>query len=66
MSSNKKRKYGDLSARPIPVTDPSLLEDVFQAFTGRKPDSPAPENSRGGDFQSGGQAVTTSISSRDK
>ena len=57
MSSNKKRKYGDLSARPIPVTDPSLLEDVFQAFTGRKPDPPAPENSRGGDFQSGGQAV---------
>jgi hypothetical protein len=56
MSSNKKRKYGDLSARPLPVTDPSLLEDVFQAFTGRKPDHPVPENSHRSDFQYGSQA----------
>jgi DNA-binding Lrp family transcriptional regulator len=36
----KKRKYGDLSARPLPSEDPSLIDDVFAAFTGTRPSSP--------------------------
>jgi hypothetical protein len=39
--TSKKRKYGDLSARPLPSEDESLLDDVFAAFTGRPPISPA-------------------------
>jgi DNA-binding Lrp family transcriptional regulator len=35
--TSKKRKYGDLSARPLPSEDPSLLDDVFAAFTGPRP-----------------------------
>jgi hypothetical protein len=40
--TSKKRKYGDLSARPLPTEDPSLIDDVFAAFTGTRPtDAPA-------------------------
>jgi hypothetical protein len=35
--TSKKRKYGDLSARPLPSEDPSLIDDVFAAFTGTRP-----------------------------
>lgn len=35
--TSKKRKYGDLSARQPPTSDPSLLDDVFAAFTGKRP-----------------------------
>jgi hypothetical protein len=35
--TSKKRKYGDLSARQLPTSDPSLLDDVFAAFTGKRP-----------------------------
>jgi hypothetical protein len=43
--TSKKRKYGDLSARPLPSEDPSLIDDVFAAFTGsRRPVSPAPDS----------------------
>src|ERR1044071_9099605 len=35
--TSKKRKYGDLSARPLPSEDPSLIDDVFAAFTGARP-----------------------------
>ncbi|HEV2863621.1 MAG TPA: replication protein [Pyrinomonadaceae bacterium] len=35
--TSKKRKYGDLSARPLPTNDPSLLDDVFAAFMGARP-----------------------------
>ena len=43
--TSKKRKYGDLSARPLPTNDPSLLDDVFAAFMGVRPSPPenAPE-----------------------
>jgi hypothetical protein len=37
--TSKKRKYGDLSARPLPTEDPSLIDDVFAAFTGTRPSS---------------------------
>jgi hypothetical protein len=48
--TSKKRKYGDLSARPLPTEDPSLIDDVFAAFTGTRPtgvlaESPSPEES---------------------
>jgi hypothetical protein len=39
--TSKKRKYGDLSARPLPSEDPTLIDDVFAAFTGTRP-SPLP------------------------
>jgi hypothetical protein len=35
--TSKKRKYGDLSARLLPSEDPSLIDDVFAAFTGTRP-----------------------------
>src|SRR4051812_9585468 len=35
--TSKKRKYGDLSARALPSEDPSLIDDVFAAFTGTRP-----------------------------
>lgn len=35
--TSKKRQYGDLSARPLPSEDPSLIDDVFAAFTGTRP-----------------------------
>ncbi len=38
--TSKKRKYGDLSARPSPIEDPTLIDDVFAAFTGTRPSSP--------------------------
>lgn len=42
--TSKKRKYGDLSARPLPSEDPTLIDDVFAAFTGTRPTSaPAAE-----------------------
>lgn len=42
--TSKKRKYGDLSARPLPSEDPSLIDDVFAAFTGTRPSNvPAAE-----------------------
>ena len=42
--TSKKRKYGDLSARPLPSEDPSLIDDVFAAFTGTRPsNAPATE-----------------------
>jgi Bacteriophage replication protein O len=33
--TSKKRKYGDLSERPLPTEDESLVDDVFAAFTRR-------------------------------
>ncbi len=33
--TSKKRKYGDLSARPLPSEDPTLIDDVFA--TGTRP-----------------------------
>ena len=43
--TSKKRKYGDLSARPLPTEDPTLIDDVFAAFTGTRPTSvPAAES----------------------
>ncbi|MFL6335297.1 MAG: replication protein [Pyrinomonadaceae bacterium] len=42
--TSKKRKYGDLSARALPSEDPSLIDDVFAAFTGTRPSNlPAAE-----------------------
>src|ERR1700753_1459731 len=38
--TSKKRKYGDLSARPLPTEDPTLIDDVFAAFTGSRPSAP--------------------------
>ena len=35
--TSKKRRYGDLSERPLPTEDPSLIDDVFAAFTGTRP-----------------------------
>ena len=35
--TSRKRKYGDLSARPLPSEDPALIDDVFAAFTGTRP-----------------------------
>lgn len=39
--TSKKRKYGDLSARPLPSEDPTLIDDVFAAFTGTRPSTAA-------------------------
>lgn len=39
--TSKKRKYGDLSARPLPSEDPTLIDDVFAAFTGTRPSTTA-------------------------
>jgi hypothetical protein len=39
MTSKKRRKYGDLAARPLPTDDPALVDEVFAAFT-RRPPSP--------------------------
>jgi DNA-binding Lrp family transcriptional regulator len=39
--TSKKRKYGDLSARPLPSEDPTLIDDVFAAFTGTRPSNVA-------------------------
>jgi hypothetical protein len=35
--TSKKRKYGDLSARPLPTDSSDLLDEVFAAFTGSRP-----------------------------
>ena len=35
--TSKKRKYGDLSARPLPTEGEDLIDDVFAAFTGPRP-----------------------------
>lgn len=40
--TSKKRKYGDLSARPLPSEDPTLIDDVFAAFTGTRPSNATP------------------------
>ena len=44
--TSKKRKYGNLSERPLPTEDESLVDDVFAAFTRRPapipPARPAP------------------------
>jgi Bacteriophage replication protein O len=42
VTSKKTRKYGDLSARPLPTEEASLVDDVFAAFT-RRPSAPAPD-----------------------
>src|SRR5205085_8986913 len=42
--TSKKRKYGDLSARPLPTEDPTLIDDVFAAFTGTRPSSAPAES----------------------
>ncbi|HEY0404768.1 MAG TPA: hypothetical protein VGC89_03520 [Pyrinomonadaceae bacterium] len=39
--TSKKRKYGNLSERPLPTEDESLVDDVFAAFT-RRPASIPP------------------------
>jgi predicted transcriptional regulator len=39
MTSKKRRRYGDLAARPLPTDDPALVDEVFAAFT-RRPPSP--------------------------
>lgn len=40
MTSKKKRKYGDLASQPA-NNDPEIFAEVFEAFTGRKPPTPA-------------------------
>jgi len=35
--TSKKRRYGDLSARPLPTENADLIDDVFAAFTGPRP-----------------------------
>lgn len=35
--TSKKRRYGDLSARPLPTENADLIDDVFAAFTGTRP-----------------------------
>ena len=40
--TSKKRKYGNLSERPLPTEDESLVDDVFAAFTRRPPSHAAP------------------------
>lgn len=37
--TSKKRKYGDLSARPLPNDQSHLIDDVFAAFTGPRRDT---------------------------
>ncbi len=49
--TSKKRKYGNLSERPLPTEDESLVDDVFAAFT-RRP-SPAPSNIEAPSISSG-------------
>lgn len=34
--TSKKRKYGDLSANPLPTESAELIDDVFAAFTGAR------------------------------
>lgn len=41
--TSKKRRYGDLSANPRPSSDPDIINDVFAAFTGKRPVEPPPE-----------------------
>lgn len=39
--TSKRRRYGVLSETPPPSSDPDLIDDVFAAFTGKRPtDSP--------------------------
>ena len=38
--TSKKRKYGNLSERPLPTEDESLVDDVFAAFTRRPASTP--------------------------
>ncbi len=40
--TSKKRKYGNLSERPLPTEDESLVDDVFAAFT-RRPTTIPPD-----------------------
>ncbi len=42
--TSKKRKYGNLSERQSPIEDPSLIDDVFAAFTGKKTNAAALSN----------------------
>ena len=65
MSSNRKRKYGDLAASPIHVSAPSLLGNVFRVLTGRKPDAPAPVNACKDSSQFGSQSVFEGSSNSD-
>lgn len=58
--TSKKRKYGDLSARPLPSEDPSLIDDVFAAFTGTRPSNvPAAEPEAAAEEEVSGRASTT-------
>jgi hypothetical protein len=43
MTSKKRRRYGDLAARPLPTDDPALVDEVFAAFT-RRPSLPTQDN----------------------
>ncbi len=56
--TSKKRKYGNLSERPLPTEDESLVDDVFAAFTRRPNTAPsnieAPSKSKGQPLQIGG------------
>ncbi len=56
--TSKKRKYGNLSERPLPTEDESLVDDVFAAFTRRPNTAPsnieAPPKSKGQPLQIGG------------
>jgi DNA-binding Lrp family transcriptional regulator len=53
--TSKKRKYGNLSERPLPTEDESLVDDVFAAFTRRPNTAPsnieAPSKSKGQPLQ---------------
>ena len=53
--TSKKRKYGNLSERPLPTEDESLVDDVFAAFTRRPasipPVHPAPPAHHAPDVQ---------------
>ena len=58
--TSKKRKYGDLSARPLPSEDPSLIDDVFAAFTGTRPSNvPAAEPEAAVEEEVSGRTSTT-------
>jgi hypothetical protein len=46
MTSKKRRRYGDLAARPLPTEDPALVDEVFAAFT-RRPAQPSQDNLEG-------------------
>lgn len=56
--TSKKRKYGDLSARPLPSEDPTLIDDVFAAFTGTRPSNVPAAEPEAAEGEASRQAIT--------